>query len=76
MFQLKKKTKLVCSLLVLHPRAKFNVFMQLSMVQETELQLYLHITHYLYIIARRVLSLKTVRADIVCRMMEGSSLFL
>lgn len=50
--------------------------MQLSMVQETELQLYLHITHYLYIIARRVLSLKTVRADIVCRMMEGSSLFL
>lgn len=39
-----------------------NLFMQLAVVLETELELYLHVN---MLIARRILSL-TVRANIVC----------
>lgn len=43
-----------------YPGAKFNLFMQLAVVLETELELYLHIN---ILIAGRILGLKTVRAD-------------
>lgn len=43
-----------------YPGAKFNLFMQLAVVLETELELYLHIN---ILIAGRILGLKTVGAD-------------
>lgn len=60
-FQLKRQTKKTClKTFHFYPGAKFNLFMQLAVVLETELELYLHIN---ILIAGRILGLKTVRAD-------------
>lgn len=62
------KTKLVYSLFWFYPRAKLNLFMQLTMVLETELELYLHIN---VLIARRISSFKILRADMICVQNNG-----
>ncbi len=48
-------------LFVLYLKAKFNVFVQLAVVLGNELELYLHIN-----IVKSILSVKGLRADILC----------
>lgn len=59
----KPKQKTCLKPFYFYPGAKFNLFMQLAVVLETELELYLHIN---ILIAGRILGLNPVRADRVC----------